>query len=134
MKSEEIGDLIQQELRKIFPQTTEDGIIEIFKDTELIAEPEVLEVSGNGIVEFRAIDVDVTIFLPHQKMLPATSSASPMVLPDPYVFDLEAGKSKKFRAVDEDTIVAYYVSREVFGGYTEGVSRPPVIIIKKVLT
>jgi len=106
-------------------------VIEIFKSDKLRVTPEIAEVSGNGLIGFKAVGVDVRVFLPHQKLLlviPGSGGKTEKV-PDPYVFDLKADETKMFRAVDESTLVAYHAVRTVFNGYTEALSRPPVIII-----
>jgi hypothetical protein len=116
---------VQKELsEKLKPGTM---VIEFFKDEVLIADPEIAEVVGNSRVEFKAIGVDVTVFLPHAKLTLENEK-----VPDPYSFLLKAGSSKTFVAANEDTIVAYTAYRQVFGGYVEALSRPPVIIIRKV--
>jgi len=108
-------------------------IIEIFKTEKLRAAPEIAEVSAKGLIGFKAVGIDVTVYLPHKKLRPVNSEGvqTNEEISDPYKFDLRADETRMFRAADESTLVAYWAVRTVFNSYPDTLSRPPVIIIVK---
>ncbi|MCU0302727.1 MAG: hypothetical protein MUC56_01535 [Thermoanaerobaculales bacterium] len=108
--------------------------ITIRKDEEFEVDPVLAEVLGGSTVVFAAVDVTAKVYIPAPVLIPigAAKAAVGAAAGDELIFEVAPGKPMEFQAVDENALLEYFVTRQVFGGFTEAVAIPPQMIIKKL--
>lgn len=113
--------------------TKEQITITIYKDEGLEVTPQVAEMSGGAVVTFVAEEVTAKVYVPDPVLVPVDSALDRVDSAEiaELVFEVAPGKPATYHAVDDNVVVEYFVTREIFGGFTEAVAIPPVMIIKK---
>ncbi len=133
MEMEELYSQLSDFARTVL-KPTQPGVIEISYDGGLVVNPAKALVDGKNELTFKAINTKALVFLPEGIVVPATmaDSAIPEIPGPPEFFELGAGDAVTFKVINKNTYLEYMVSTNIFEGFTEGLRRPPVIIIKKV--
>jgi len=133
MESEELDSRLS-DFARTFLKPTQPGVIEMKYDGGLIVTPSKAVVDGKDQLTFKSINAKVLVSLPEGIVVPiqTVEAAIPEVPGPPKFIELDAGQELTFKAINTNIYLEYMVTTSVFEGFTEGVSRPPVIIIKKV--
>lgn len=110
------------------------GLIEISYDGGLWVNPATAVVDGKSLITFKATNTTALVFLPEGVVVPVSTvdDAVPDVPGPPEFIALDVGQARTYKVINSDTYLEYSVTTKVFTGFTEGVNRPPVIIIKQI--
>jgi hypothetical protein len=108
--------------------------ITIRRDEDFEVVPIVAEVLGGSTVLFVAVDVTAKVYIPDPVLTPIGGTKVTVAAPggQALIFEVVPGGPMEFQAVDDNRFLEYFVTREVFGGFTEAVAVPPQMIIKKL--